>query len=316
MTHTSNSPKIQTVTGLLESSQAGITDAHNHVWISRVPGAMVDLPVLDQEQAIAAELGDYRQAGGGTILDCQPGLGCGRDGLALQRLSEASGVHIVASTGYHLAKYYPQGDRIFSASTDEACRHFVAELTGGMEETQESSQPTPAGFLKIACEDTWEKSPLPLIEAAVAASLETGAAVLVHTEKGADAERIASGMFRYGLSPDRLILCHMDKRPDFSLHQALASQGVMLEYDTFYRSKYEPDKNLWPLLTHLIEAGLGMQVVAGTDIAEAGFWTRLGGSPGLVGLVTKIIAKMEVLGFEPETIQCLTGKNIAGRLAI
>jgi hypothetical protein len=45
-------------------------------------------------------------------------------------------------------------------------------------------------------------------------------------------------------------------------------------------------------------------------------WARLGGSPGLTGLITKIIAKMEELGFEPETIACLTGKNIASRLAI
>jgi phosphotriesterase-related protein len=286
------------------------------VWISRVPGTPPGLPVLDQEGAIAAELGDYRQAGGATILDCQPGAGCGRDGRALRRLSQASGVHIVASTGFHLRKYYPQDYWLFSTSVDKACQHFTAELAAGLEETHDSSIPSCAGFIKIACEDILEKSPLPLIEAAVGASLQTGAAVLVHTEKGADAERIAGAMLRFGLTPDRLALCHMDKRPDFSLHQALASDGITLEYDTFYRPKYEPDKNLWPLLIRLVEAGLQAQVVVGTDIAESNMWSRLGGTPGLTGLVTKIIAKMEELGFEPETIACLTGKNIADRLAI
>jgi phosphotriesterase-related protein len=319
MSDVSSSTKIQTVTGPLESTQAGIADAHNHVWISRVPGTPLGLPVLDQEGAIAAELVDYRQAGGGTILDCQPGVGCGRDGRALRRLSSVSGVHIVASTGYHLQKYYPQDYWLFSASSENACRHFTDELTAGLEETRDSaaleSALSCAGFIKIACEDTLEKSPLALVEAAVGASLETGAAVLVHTEKGADAERIAGAMLRFGLPPGRLVLCHMDKRPDFSLHQALASQGITLEYDTFYRPKYEPEKNLWPLLIRMVEAGLHGQVVVGTDIAEPGMWTRLGGSPGLTGLVTKIIAKMEELGFEPETIQCLAGKNIARRLA-
>ena len=66
------------------------------------------------------------------------------------------------------------------------------------------------------------------------------------------------------------MLCHMDKRPDFSLHQALALQGITLEYDTFYRPKYEPDTKLWPLLTRMVEAGLHRHAVVGTDIAEAG----------------------------------------------
>jgi phosphotriesterase-related protein len=316
MSDANSSSKIQTVTGPLEPSQAGIADAHNHVWISRVPGTPPGSPLLDQEGAIAAELGDYRQAGGATILDCQPGAGCGRDGRALRRMSQASGVHIVASTGYHLRKYYPQDYWLFSAPVDEARRHLTAELTAGLEETRAASSPSCAGFVKIACEDSLEKSPLPLIEAAVGASLETGAAVLVHTEKGADAERIAEAMIRFGLTPSRLVLCHMDKRPDFSLHQSLASEGITLEYDTFYRPKYEPVKNLWPLLIRMVEAGLHRQVVVGTDIAETSMWARLGGSPGLTGLVTKIIAKMEQLGFERETIQCLTGKNIADRLAI
>ena len=59
------------VTGSVKPAEAGITDAHSHVWIAPVPGVSTGGPVLDDRSAIAAELVDYRQAGRGTVIDCQ-----------------------------------------------------------------------------------------------------------------------------------------------------------------------------------------------------------------------------------------------------
>ena len=89
----------------------------------------------------------------------------------------------------------------------------------------------------------------------------------------------------------------------------------MLEYDTFYRPKYQPDENVWPLIERMVAEGLGGQVAIATDMAEATMWSRLGGSPGLTGLVTQIVPRLEALGFAPGTIRSLVGENIATRLA-
>ena len=67
------------VNGLVPADQLGVVDAHSHVWIEQVPGANLAGLILDDAGAITAELVDYRMAGGGAIVDCQPG-GCGRNG--------------------------------------------------------------------------------------------------------------------------------------------------------------------------------------------------------------------------------------------
>ncbi len=303
-----------TVTGPLTPDRAGITDAHNHLWIAAMPGAYKHAPVLDNAAAIRRELIDYRQAGGQTIIDCQPG-GCGRDGRKLAELAGASGVYIVAATGYHLRKYYPPDYWLFTTSADEAKELFVRELTESLEETVQGAQQVRAGFIKIACEETVERSPTQLMEAAAQASLETGAAIEVHTEKGADADRIVAFLLDSGLIPNRIVLCHMDKRPDLDLHLTLAEEGVMLEYDTFYRPKYQPEENVWLLLEQMIGAGLSRQIAIATDMAEALMWTRMGEGPGLTSLVTRIIPRLEKLGISKEIVQGLVGHNITDCLA-
>ena len=306
--------KLFTVAGPLDPALAGITDAHNHVWIAKVPGADPAAPVLDDQAAIAAELRDYRQAGGGTIVDCQP-PGCGRDGNKQLELAIASGVNIVACTGFHLQKYYPTGFWLFQASIKAAQEHFIDELSQALSETRLAEKVVLAGFIKIACTASLAQSPLHLMEAAVGASLECDAAIEVHTEKGLDVEEIVKTLLDFGLPPQRLVLCHMDKRPDFNLHASLGRQGILLEYDTFYRPKYEPEINLWSLLDQMVAAGLESQVAIATDMAEAQLWRRLGGAPGLTGLITTIIPRLVESGFSQATIRKLTGENIAVRLA-
>ena len=78
-----------TVQAPFHMSSLGITDAHNHMWIEPVPGADPGGPVLNQFDPILKELIEYREKGGGTLLDCQP-EGCGRDGNKLLALSKAS----------------------------------------------------------------------------------------------------------------------------------------------------------------------------------------------------------------------------------
>lgn len=309
-----NSSQILTISGPVDSGHTGVVDAHNHLWIASVRGAASGSPVLDNQPAILEELIAYGQVRGRTILDCQPG-GCGRNGRILRILADASGVNIVACTAFHLCRYYPPDYWIFIASTDTAAEYFITELKGNLDETRNMSPTVRAGFIKIACEETLERSPRHLIQAAVAASMETGAAIEVHTEKGVDAERILEYMIGLGLPVNKLVLCHMDKRPDLNLHCELARAGVLLEYDTFYRPKYHPEANVWPLLVGMVEAGFGSRVAIATDMADRNMWSYLAEGPGLTGLLLQIIPRMKELGFKPDAIQQLSGGNIAACLA-
>ncbi len=304
-----------TASGLFAPDELGITDAHNHVWIAPVEGAAPGSPRLDDFTASLRELAYYRQAGGDALLDCQPG-GCGRDGRVLAGLARASGVRLIGCTGFHLRRYYPSEDGLWQLDAQAACDLFAGELLKGMRETLDSQggEPVQAGFIKTACQAELAQSPLVLLEGAAHAARQTGAAVMVHTEQGADAESILRFFIDQGLSAYKLVICHIDKRPDFGLHRELASEGALLEYDTFFREKYDPERNLWPLLDRMLQAGLSGSLALATDLADSAMWQVRGG-PGLAALPGVIQLRLRGMGLEARVIQALLGGNILRRLA-
>ncbi len=305
---------VMTVQGPVPYQQLGITDAHNHLWISPIPGVGGDSPVLDQYDQILNELVEYRSRGGNSLLDCQPGE-CGRDGNKLLELSKAAEVNIICCTGFHRKKYYPADHWLFTASARQVCDRLYSDLENGLAETLNSPSLVKAGFIKIALEATWSDCPHAALEGAALAAAKTGTLVEIHTEKGALAEKACIYFSDRDVPPHQLVLCHMDKRPDFSLHRALARLGVLLEYDTFYRPRYLPGTNLWPLIEQMVAAGLSDRIALATDMAEAALYRNIGGGPGLASLPDEIQEKLTAQGIpEIERLNMLGG-NIARRLA-
>jgi phosphotriesterase-related protein len=303
-----------TVQGPLAYERLGITDAHNHVWIDPVPGSDPGAPVLNQFTSILMELGAYLKKGGGSILDCQP-QGCGRDGRQLWALSKQSHVNLIACTGFHRKKYYPHDHWLWAAGARQVSDFLCSELERGLLETLETAQPVRAGFIKIALESSWAESPLAAVEGAGLAALQTKALIEIHTEKGALAEKACVYFTDMGLSPAQLVLCHMDKRPDAGLHKELARLGVLLEYDTFYRPKYNPPANLWPLIEQMAAAGFADRVALATDMAESELYHFIGGGAGLASLPAEIQDLLIRKGYPETDRKQMLGGNIARRLA-
>lgn len=303
-----------TVTGLISHEHLGITDAHNHLWIAPVPGSSPDNPRLDQFDVVLGELIEYARQGGEAILDCQPG-GCGRDGNKLRELSEASNVKVIACTGFHRKKYYPPGYWLWEASAEKVCDALRSELELGLVETLELTSPVRAGFIKIALEASWADCPEALLEGAAAAAQATQATLEIHTEQGALSERACIYFTSMGVSPTQLVFCHMDKRPDLALHQALASFGALLEYDSFYRPKYDPEGNLWPLLEKMVSSGYSDRIALATDMADATLYHSTNGGPGLASLPGELNQRLKSRGIPESARKQLLGENIARRLA-
>jgi len=321
-----------TVLGPVPAEELGVTDAHSHLYIGRVAGGAVDAPVLTDEAGVARELAAFRAAGGGAIVDCQPG-GCGRDGRVLRRLSERSGVHVVAATGFHRRLYYPPNAPLFGLAAEAAADVFRDEIRHGLIETRthriagvppaadamEEAGVPPAirpGVIKLAAEASFVASPQALFAAAATVARETGYAIEMHTERGAAVEAFLDYFIAQGVAPERLVFCHVDKRPDFGLHRELARAGVLLEYDTFFRPKYDPERGVWPLIDQMAGAGLAGRVALATDMADPGLWAELGGGPGLLGIFTIIGARLADMGLPAATIDGLLGGHIAARLAL
>jgi phosphotriesterase-related protein len=231
-------------------------------------------------------------------------------------MSRASGVHVVACTGFHLSDYYLPDFEIWEYTSDQAAEYFLDEIRNGLRETRGSEEIVYPGFIKIAVREAIESSPIQLIEGAVAASLESGYLIEMHTEKGVGAELFLDHLSRMGLPSDRLVFCHIDKRPDFALHRELAGEGCLLEYDTFFRPKYNPEQGVWPLLREMVGAGFDRSIACATDLADSSQWHSYGGEPGLVGFVVDLKGQLVDEQFGEEVIDRILGENIAERLVV
>ncbi len=305
---------VNTVQGALPHECLGITDAHNHVWIDAVPGVDAGAPVLEQFTLILKELNEFRDKGGGTLLDCQP-QGCGRDGKRLLALSRASGVNLIACTGFHRKKYYSQDHWLWSATPNQICDFLCSEMEQGLLETLDTPTPVKAGFIKIALESAWADCPQAGLEGVASAAAKLNSLVEIHTERGALAEKAFFYFTNLGLSPAQLVFCHMDKRPDRGLHTELARLGVLLEYDTFYRPKYDPSLNLWPLIECMVGSGFSDRISLATDMAEAELYQSIGGGAGLASFPGEIQSQLIERGIPETARKQMLGGNIARRLA-
>jgi predicted metal-dependent phosphotriesterase family hydrolase len=286
------------VLGPRDGATLRVIDAHAHLWIAAGPEGS---PRLEDEELALRELRELRSAGGDALIDCQPG-GCGRDGAVLRRLMEASGVAVVAVTGFHLRRHYLPGTGPW-ADPDGALECFAGELRDGLAEAPAAR----AGIVKCA----WTGAGGPeraLLEAGLAAARREGAPVLVHTERGEAVERLCELVLDAGVPPGRVQLSHVDKRPDHELHRELARAGFVLGYDTFLRPRYRPAERVWPLLHALVREGLWRHVTLGTDLVERADWHAAGG-PGLRALPLDVVGALRRAGVEGEPLRALAGGN-------
>jgi phosphotriesterase-related protein len=277
---------IRTVLGDIEPEALGACYAHEHVIINRSYTTQVfpDL-LLDSAEKAAAELADFKREGGGAMVDTMP-LDAGRDIRKLAEVSRRSGVHILAVTGLHLPRFYPEGHWRFRLGIEELAELFAAEVERGIDANDGAGPfvaqtPHRAGVIKAASgPGPLGPRELPTWEAAVSAHRRTGAPILTHTE--ADAGVFGQIDFLRGRGVDlrRVVLSHTDKNPDPGFHREILQSGVFVEYDRTFRGRLDRENPTLRLAARMI-ADFPDQVMLGTDGARASYWRSYGGRPGL-----------------------------------
>jgi len=306
----------------MPGEELGHFQAHEHLVVRPVlpGGGNAELTVDDFDLSLK-ELDLYRQAGGGSLCDAQPG-GCGRDAGWLAGLSRRSGINIIASTGFHKLEYYPPGHWIEDRGEDELAGLFQREVTQGMEEVGDGldsgNGPDPgggqvrAGVIKAALDRDGLKGPYPrLLAAAARASVTSGAPILCHTERGAGALELVRFMDGLGVKRERLILCHLDRRADNpGFHQEVAATGVYLEYDTIGRPKYHDDQEEIRLISEMVETGFEDRLLLGLDTTRARL-KAYGGRIGLDYLLTVFLPRLAAEGLSGSILTKLVRTNPA-----
>src|SRR5699024_2731199 len=162
--------------------------SHEHLFIAEGQPAKVN-PVLriDNYDLTIQELEMFKNIGGSAIIDAQPG-GAGRMERNLVNASRDTGVHILASTGFHKLIYYPEEHWIKSYPKNKLKDIFVHELEKGMFIDTDNNEPKKsipylAGLIKVAIDDDrLQDTDKNLYYAAAEASKVTGAPIMCHTE--------------------------------------------------------------------------------------------------------------------------------------
>jgi phosphotriesterase-related protein len=308
---------ITTVLGDIAPSELGFCQSHEHLCITGTG----NFPVkgeerIDDPEKSREEADLYRKAGGDTLIDAQP-PGCGRDAFMLRDISEKSGVQIIASTGFHKMIYYPEDHWIHTSGREHLTRLFIEELQEGMyldgnRAYPKKQGPGRAGQIKTAL-DSEGLSPhyQKLFAAATAAAKVSGCALMVHIEKGSDPLGLSGYLFKQGLTPNRLIFCHLDRAvADTAVHRELCARGITLEYDTIGRPKYHDDEREAAIITEMLEAGYEKQILLSLDTTRARL-RSYGGSPGLSYILESFIPMLRRRGVSETQIEAFFRENPA-----
>jgi phosphotriesterase-related protein len=337
--------KVQTVLGLIDSDELGITLAHEHLLSSQresrfvepkeasaralayepfkvenrwrfMPDANANLDniVLDDVDMIAEESGWFKRAGGKTIVDCGS-IGIGRDPAGLRAIAGITGLNVVMGSGYYIDKTHPED----LAERDEAdiAGEIVRDICEGVGYSQ-----VKAGIIgEIGCEGPTDQE-LKVLRAAVEAQKRTGAAINIHTAfifTGRDGGlRVAEELDRCNADCSRVIYSHQDgSGADPEYQRELLERGITLEYDCFgvetttfaYGGVNWPkDKERIEDLQQLIADGWIDQLLISQDLCFKMQLKRFGGH-GYSHIMDYVLPLMRHMGMTNDQIETLLVRN-------
>lgn len=309
-------PVVRTVLGDIDAGRLGICYAHEHLLIIGGMPVLLDSDFLLNDPSRAAQdLAAFVGAGGRAVIDMMP-PGLGRDAEGLSKLSDATGVSIVAATGFHIERYYDSQHWLFQYSSEQIADLFRAEIEEGMDQWGYRGPlvrrtESKAGVLKVATGYyRWNKNTDTWFEAAAMAQRSTGVPISSHTEMGVLGDRQVERLVSLGVPASSIIVGHMDKNPDPYVHRDLAARGVFLEYDGLARQKYGPDSDTIRLISYAVQHGYQRQILLGMDLARRSSYPSYEGGPGLRYLLDTVVPRLRAEGLT-EVVPLLFVENPA-----
>jgi phosphotriesterase-related protein len=221
---------VQTVLGPVSPETLGPTLVHEHLLVDFIGAAQVSRDRYDRDAVVARMLPfleQIRAEGARTLVDATPAW-IGRDPVLLKRLSEASGIAIVTTTGYYGAaddKFLPP--HAWQESAEQLAARWIAEARDGIEGT--GIRP---GIVKIGV----DKGPLSavdakLVRAAARVHRTTGLPIASHTTDGVAALAELDLLAAEGVPAGAFVWVHAHEERDRAAHRAVAARGGWVEFD-------------------------------------------------------------------------------------
>jgi len=331
--------RVQTVLGPIEPGQLGRTLMHEHVLCDIRPpatrsdnhlGPEITLEnvwqinygrglkragrkyMLDLEDIATREVMMMKNEGGNAIVELTCG-GLSPDPEGLRRIAAGTGVHLVMGCGYYVNDY--QDPRNHGRTVDDFAAEMIGQILVGAWGTD-----VRAGMIgEIGCQSPWTDLEKRVMQGALVAAAETGAAINVHPGRHPDQPQEVADFIRAAGHPtERVVISHIDRTIfDEPRLLKLADSGVTVEFDLFgQESSYyglsdidmPNDATRLKLIRALIEAGHLERVVISHDIC---YRTRLAsfGGHGYGHIFRNVVPMMQKRGYSEAEIDAILVGN-------
>jgi predicted metal-dependent phosphotriesterase family hydrolase len=252
---------VMTVLGPVNADSLGRTLMHEHLIIDmeqNFRGGIV--ATLDDVDIAIEEVRTLMHAGGTALVELS-NKSIGRDVLKLRHIAEATGLHIIAASGYYKEQTYPQ--EVFDLTVPELARLFVRELTEGVEGTG-----IRTGIIGELA--TFRRRITPAEErvfrAAARAQQVTGVAISTHTYWGGELglEQVAV-LMDAGVRPDRIIIGHLGDKRTYDYYARIGDTGVFMQFDHIGK-EFLPERDRAVIIKEMIDRGYLDQILLSLDI--------------------------------------------------
>lgn len=217
--------QVQTVTGKLDVAKLGFTLMHEHLVTSSsgIPETYPQLYKPDTYEQVMADLNEMKANGISSLVEAST-FDLGRDAKMLKRVSQDSGINIIACTGW----WQEISPNMGYFSIDKYASLFVDDLTKGISGTD-----IKAGILKAAMDKEGPTPSRELIHRAVArASIQTGTPIMLHSYPQAEMGRHQLRFLKEeGVPMQRVKVDHILETTDMDYITYLVDQGCWLGVD-------------------------------------------------------------------------------------
>ncbi|GAA1858731.1 phosphotriesterase [Actinomadura bangladeshensis] len=266
---------VATVLGPVPAHELGVVAVHEAL-LSVVPGAehAFDITIDRAEvfETLAGRLRDFREHGGGTIVDAT-GMFHGRDVRLYEALSRSTGVHIVASTGMGpeemLGGYFltPQTNPPTPWPAGKFADLFTKEVTEGMVVPRVERRGAAGLVATAATREGMTATDESLFRGAARTALNTGVPVSIRF--GNDAVRDLSVVLDEKLPADRVVVGGLDRKDAVAAGTPLdiARRGAYVALDNVgvEGDAHVTDAERAALVLELVAAGHGNRILLSSN---------------------------------------------------
>lgn len=258
---------IYTVCGKIKPQEMGITLGHEHFkWEDDSEKALAryEIRVNDSDEdehsfdMIIPILKDLKVHGCQTVVEASPPIG-GENLKLLFRLSEASGLHIIANTGWNTEKTaFDLNDTLF---IERLSNRWISDFYMGIDMVD--NQLIQPGFIKLLL----EKGILPdvdkaMLRAAIIASEKTGMPIHCHILEAEMVYDVATVLEDVGFDYNKFLWAHVDRDANMEVIEFAIKKGMWLGIDQI---RVGTEKERCKLLMDIIERGAGDKVLLSQD---------------------------------------------------